>query len=514
MGISNTASTALISRAIAESAWVRLYNSFPLSLVTRATGGTGFVMPTFTNLTNSGTAITTESGVVSTVNATAFVVGQTLTIATIGSTTSAQWITAGAAGVADATAGAFVVGRTYRILTVGTTNFTLVGAANNTIGTVFTATGIGAGTGTASNVLVGQKFTCVAVGVGSGTAVADGFVSPDIAMTASVGQTTTDLSTYRSQVIISNELLQDSTIQEVLSKRLAGQITEQIGNAIVAQIANTLYTNYRFTNETSFQIGAQATMQSDMDTRQSAESHSGFNLFSRVQNAYRRRACWIFSPSGFRSYGTQEGRLNLVGMDSYGQAADSTVSLEGQGGESASPIPNQMQLSKIEDLETRSQLNYKVNETQKSGGVMYLGCPAFVSDGLGSTSNLASSGTTLTNSSATYVVGNQYMIVSTVGTSQPQWNTLGASGEPFNGQVFSALATSSVGSGTTVLVTSKTIWMMFVDLSSYLLFDQPLQIVLDTESRIMFNQTVVHCIYRANGLLVEPQAGWIMADVN
>lgn len=47
------------------------------------------------------------------------------------------------------TAGSFVVGRKYKIATVGTTNFTLIGASANTVGVVFTATGIGAGTGTA-----------------------------------------------------------------------------------------------------------------------------------------------------------------------------------------------------------------------------------------------------------------------------------------------------------------------------------------------------------------------------
>jgi hypothetical protein len=48
------------------------------------------------------------------------------------------------------TAGSFVVGAVYAIRTVGTTDFTLIGAANNTVGTVFTATGAGTGTGTAT----------------------------------------------------------------------------------------------------------------------------------------------------------------------------------------------------------------------------------------------------------------------------------------------------------------------------------------------------------------------------
>jgi len=51
---------------------------------------------------------------------------------------------------ATANAGAFVSGVTYTILTVGTTNFTLIGASANTVGTVFTATGAGTGNGTAA----------------------------------------------------------------------------------------------------------------------------------------------------------------------------------------------------------------------------------------------------------------------------------------------------------------------------------------------------------------------------
>ena len=48
------------------------------------------------------------------------------------------------------TAGSFVVGASYKILTAGTTDYTLIGAANSSVGTVFIATGIGSGTGTAT----------------------------------------------------------------------------------------------------------------------------------------------------------------------------------------------------------------------------------------------------------------------------------------------------------------------------------------------------------------------------
>jgi hypothetical protein len=46
-------------------------------------------------------------------------------------------------------AGVFVVGQEYKISTIGTTDFTLIGASANTVGLWFTATGVGAGTGTA-----------------------------------------------------------------------------------------------------------------------------------------------------------------------------------------------------------------------------------------------------------------------------------------------------------------------------------------------------------------------------
>jgi microcystin-dependent protein len=47
-------------------------------------------------------------------------------------------------------AGAFVVGQRYKITTIGTTDFTAIGASNNTQGLIFTATGVGTGNGTAT----------------------------------------------------------------------------------------------------------------------------------------------------------------------------------------------------------------------------------------------------------------------------------------------------------------------------------------------------------------------------
>ncbi len=51
------------------------------------------------------------------------------------------------------TAGSFVIGTEYEIVTVGTTNFTLIGAASNTVGLLFVATDVGTGAGDAREAL-------------------------------------------------------------------------------------------------------------------------------------------------------------------------------------------------------------------------------------------------------------------------------------------------------------------------------------------------------------------------
>jgi hypothetical protein len=56
-------------------------------------------------------------------------------------------------------AGFFNVGTQYTIVSVGSTNFTLIGAASNTVGVTFTATGPGTGTGTASVGFTSVTFT-------------------------------------------------------------------------------------------------------------------------------------------------------------------------------------------------------------------------------------------------------------------------------------------------------------------------------------------------------------------
>jgi hypothetical protein len=78
------------------------------------------------------------------------------------------------------TAGAFTVGSTYLITSVGTTNFVAIGAGANVTGILFTATGVGSGTGTAQYSRTVQNKLRDTVSVKDFGAVGDG-VTDDVA---------------------------------------------------------------------------------------------------------------------------------------------------------------------------------------------------------------------------------------------------------------------------------------------------------------------------------------------
>lgn len=137
------------------------------------------------NLNLKIASIHSEQAICTPVTAGSFVTGKAYTITTLGTTnftligasantvgvtfvatgagsgtgtaTPVTWVLGGASSEysvtrmsAIVTAGNFVVGNKYTIVTVGTTNFTAIGAASNTVGVVFTATGVGSGTGLAA----------------------------------------------------------------------------------------------------------------------------------------------------------------------------------------------------------------------------------------------------------------------------------------------------------------------------------------------------------------------------
>jgi hypothetical protein len=100
---------------------------------------------TISTISSSGTTVTVSH------NAITYTNGQTVTIA------------------ATANATALVSGATATILTVGTTDYTLIGAASNTVGVSFTATGAGTGTGTVTLNIQGSGKTVAGAASGSFT---------------------------------------------------------------------------------------------------------------------------------------------------------------------------------------------------------------------------------------------------------------------------------------------------------------------------------------------------------
>ena len=83
---------------------------------------------------------------------------------------------------ATTTAGFFVIGYTYLITSIGNTNFQTIGAASNTVGIHFIATGIGSGTGTAQFSRTVQSRLRDSISVKDFGAVGDGITDDTAAI--------------------------------------------------------------------------------------------------------------------------------------------------------------------------------------------------------------------------------------------------------------------------------------------------------------------------------------------
>jgi hypothetical protein len=138
------------------------------------------------------------------ITAGSFIVGQSYLINSLGTT---DFTTIGAQSIP---AGSFVIGQTYIINSVETTDFTSIGAQSDTIGTTFTATGPGTGTGTALN----YAFTATGVGSGTGTAV-----TPDSGLAGTAGILSWSLPknqiTGSTNINVYNGILLTGSVREI-----------------------------------------------------------------------------------------------------------------------------------------------------------------------------------------------------------------------------------------------------------------------------------------------------------
>ena len=284
-----------------------------------------------------------------------------------------------------------------------------------------------------------------------------------------IGEVDVSLATYRAAVTISNELLADSEVQSFIADRLVCQIVEAVGPVIITAVRQALFSASRFTTAAHWDIGAIG-----IGGTAKIHDHSGHACLSNVSNVYRERACWVFSPDGWRNWGTQErnglatlgvrreprrrGRLigearpltgaqpGVAGYQGMQMEPPSGPAVGGGGGGGGFNAPGggflegELEHSRV-PLEARTRLIGTTHE-HPSWQTAYLGAPVYTSTGMANTD------------------------------------------------------------------TAGQLWGMFVDLTAYLLFDQPLMVRLDTESKLDKNQTVVHAAYRAVGAFMEPTAGW------
>lgn len=109
----------------------------------------------------------------------------------------------GGANNPTVSAGSFVAGQWYEIAFVGTTSWTGIGAASNTAGTIFLATGVGSGTGTAKAIATITTAANTAAGAGAGGSFS---MSATLPMTCDLrAGTTTCLNVTGSTSIILSE---------------------------------------------------------------------------------------------------------------------------------------------------------------------------------------------------------------------------------------------------------------------------------------------------------------------
>jgi hypothetical protein len=84
----------------------------------------------------------------------------------------------------DVAAGNFQNGTKYRIISVGTTDFTLIGADNNNLGTIFTASGSGSGTGIALELAAGWAHIVAGTSIVSPDASSTYIIEPALTFTS------------------------------------------------------------------------------------------------------------------------------------------------------------------------------------------------------------------------------------------------------------------------------------------------------------------------------------------
>lgn len=129
------------------------------------------------------------------------------------------------------TAGGFVPGKMYRITFIGTTNFTLIGAINNVVGTHFIATGIGSGTGIAEFSQTVETKLRESVSVKDFGAVGDGVTDDTVAIQAAMAASN-NVEFPRGIYLISSTLTFSRSYQRFFGASMGGYFSAASGGGV------------------------------------------------------------------------------------------------------------------------------------------------------------------------------------------------------------------------------------------------------------------------------------------
>lgn len=298
-----------------------------------------------------------------------------------------------------------------------------------------------------------------------------------------IGLVEKTLETYRANVTISNELIYDSAVLKMIADRLSGQILEVVCDKIISNICTKLIANSRYSLQDNF------SNPSTMDA--GTPVHSGFTCMANVQNMVRDRAVWVFGKLGYQSFGDMEGRASLVtlpiqrratGQSMFSQNGGAHGSGYGAGKQmggtyvDASGVTNTIGSGSTSNTSTQSLLLGGGGGGEVGGGIIEIPPPP-------RSKNLNME---LRDSNPLQIVSNDPFELTTAWLGKPVYTSDG------------------MGNMSTI----NAMWMMLVDLSSYLHFSQPLQITLDTESLAENNRTVIQCSYRCAGDLMDAHSGY------
>lgn len=277
-----------------------------------------------------------------------------------------------------------------------------------------------------------------------------------------IAMMTKTLDTYRANVTVTNELLEDSAVLDLIARRLSGQISEVVGNTIISTITANLIAASRFSSQDEF------SNPTNMDP--TFPVHSGFTCMANLSNIVRDRSTWVFGKLGYQSFGDMEGRASLVTLPIERKISAGGMFSNGGGNFSSGGGVSAGQFA------TQEPQAYLLGGGNQGGGGEEP--PPFE---LSKNLNLQTR-----NSNPLQIQAVEPFELTTAWLGKPVYTS----------------------SGMGVMSTASAMWMMLVDLSAYLHFSQPLQITLDTESLAENNRTVIQCSYRCAGDLMDSNSGY------